>query len=631
MSDVLNPHVQVPTPRGPSVRNRWRTGFVVGAMVMGASVVAPGWAGPTAQAVEVAEFHPLPAPQRIADTRPGEKTVDGKYQAIGRVAGGTEMQLDVAGRAGVSAAAVAVTLNVTAVDGTGPGFLAIYPCGDERPNSSNVNYLQGAATATAVFSGLDASGKVCIFARTDVHVIVDVNGWMPQGVFAPLPAPQRLADTRPDGDTVDGKVQATGKVSGGTELPVQITGRGGMPDGVTTAVLNVTVTDGESGGFLAVYPCGEDRPNASNLNYAAGQVVSNAVVARLDSAGRTCVFARSNANVIVDVSGSLGPDFFVGLDAPQRIVDSRVGGDTVDGLVERDGFRRAGTTLEFPVTGRAEIPDDATAVVLNVTVTGGEAPGFVTLHPRNSPRPVASNVNYGVGTVNANLVVAGLGGSGKVCLFARSDVDVIVDVAGYYIGEAPVDTGVGCPSEFPIRQRWDSYPVGEYQMRPGRYVSENPHINNTWCEAMRLEGPDFVAFIEGGEIYGNSSGFGGRMLVDVGASDGFVSYSQVVGVDQPGTCTAMVPYVPVDVEANPPATSFESGHFITGQHLQPGTYRATTRPGLTCVVYLVSSFDGADSSKVLVVRSLEVEPVSFRLSSSDLGVMVGTGCTTFSQ
>ena len=73
---------------------------------------------------------------------------------------------------------------------------------------------------------------------------------------------------------------------------MQVTGRGCVPVNATGVVLNVTVVQAKAAGYAAVYPCGEPVPNASNLNFVAGQTVPNAVVAKVGAGGKVCVFAE---------------------------------------------------------------------------------------------------------------------------------------------------------------------------------------------------------------------------------------------------------------------------------------------------------------------------------------------------
>ena len=94
---------------------------------------------------------------------------------------------------------------------------------------------------------------------------------VPQDSYRPLP-PTRILDTRYG----TGSVKAPLGPSGTRD--VQVTGAGGVPSsGVSSVVLNVTVTDTTSDSFLTVYPTGESLPNASNLNWIARQTVPNLV------------------------------------------------------------------------------------------------------------------------------------------------------------------------------------------------------------------------------------------------------------------------------------------------------------------------------------------------------------------
>ena len=115
-------------------------------------------------------------------------------------------------------------------------------------------------------------------------------------------------------------------------------------------------------------PCGEPVPNASNLNFAAGQTVPNAVVAKVGAGGKVCVFAEVPFDLLVDVNGYVPAGSSVGSLSPARLLDSRAGGATVDGQLAGIGQRPTGSITEVPVAGRGGVPADASAVVLNVTV-----------------------------------------------------------------------------------------------------------------------------------------------------------------------------------------------------------------------------------------------------------------------
>ncbi len=594
-----------------------RTAFsriTLSASLIGALVVGAG-SPPTASA---AEFDALSAPQRIADTRPSGETVDDLVEKIGPRPGGTTLELQVAGRAGIDQDALAVVLNVTTTGATGRGFITIHPCDTSRPNSANLNYEQGQIIANAVIAKLDDNGKTCIYTSTTANVIVDATGSLPDGAFEPLAAPQRIVDTRPTGETVDDLLEKIGPRPGGSVTTIKIGGRAGIPSDASSVALNVTTTSATGRGFFTVFPCGS-QPNTANLNYEAGQIIANSVVAKLNDVGETCIFTNTQANMIVDVTGALPPGSYTSLASPARIVDTRASGATVDKLVEKTSFRRAGTTLSFPVTGRADIPADASAVILNVTAASARGRGFLTLHPRNSGRPVAANLNYEQGQIIANTVVAKIGGNGNVCLFSSEATEVIVDVAGYLTGAAPIDTGVDCPFEFPGVSDFDDpfYPVGPYQFPPGRYKADV--TTEIFCRAARLGSDDQF------DVNGIIEPFEGPVIIDVLASDAFVHYRF-------DSCPPLKPY---RSPLGPPAESFTSGYYVAGENeeIAPGTYRSGPKdPSASrCGAYRYSSFLGdpafgrPDPTVIEAVLG-ETGNQTIRVRESDAGVSFGNTC-----
>ena len=101
-------------------------------------------------------------------------------------------------------------------------------------------------------------------------------------------------------------------------------------------MLNVTVTEPEAGGFVTVYPCGVERPNASNLNYSAGTTIPNAVTVQLGAGGKVCVFTLATTHLIVDINGYQPNGSSFGPLAPARLLDTRSG----DGIATVDGQHR---------------------------------------------------------------------------------------------------------------------------------------------------------------------------------------------------------------------------------------------------------------------------------------------------
>jgi hypothetical protein len=111
-------------------------------------------------------------------------------------------------------------------------------------------------------------------------------------------------DTR-NGPTVDGQSTNTGPLAAGSITQLQIGGRAGIPANATAATLNVTVVAPTADGYITVFPCGQPQPNASNLNYAPGDVIPNAVITSIGTAGKVCLFTSAPTHLIVDASGTL--------------------------------------------------------------------------------------------------------------------------------------------------------------------------------------------------------------------------------------------------------------------------------------------------------------------------------------
>ena len=68
--------------------------------------------------------------------------------------------------------------------------------------------------------------------------------------------------------------------------------------------------------------------------------------------------------------------------------------------------------------------------VVNLTVTAGTAPGFLTAWPCTQPRPDTSNLNYAAGQTIAGTTFVPPGSDGRVCVYAFGTTSLIVDLMG---------------------------------------------------------------------------------------------------------------------------------------------------------------------------------------------------------
>lgn len=83
------------------------------------------------------------------------------------------------GNCNIPSEAIALSLNVTALNATAPTFVTVFPTDEAQPTTSNLNLLPGQApTPNAVTTGLDGAGTFSLFnAFGTTDVIVDVNGY----------------------------------------------------------------------------------------------------------------------------------------------------------------------------------------------------------------------------------------------------------------------------------------------------------------------------------------------------------------------------------------------------------------------------------------------------------------------
>lgn len=377
-------------------------------------------------------------PVRILETRsgPGLGTVDAGFNGIGIRPADSVLELGIVGRAAMPSWARSVVLNVTVTGALGPGYLTVYPCGEPRPTSSNLNYDVGTTRAVAVTARIGDLGAVCVYTQTPTHVIADLTGFYAFGASFSGVQPARLLDTRIGAEftTIDGQLVGIGRRQAGVITEVKVAGRGGVPVDAAAVAVNVTAVGPAAIGFLTVYPCGEQVPNASTVNFSAGAIVPNSAVVKVGLGGAICIYSNTETDLILDVNGYHDAAAVVRFFQPTRVLETRTDPSltTADGFFARSGLRPADSVLELPIGGRVGVPTAIRAAVLNVTVTEATEPGFVTVYPCGGPRPNASTLNYGRGTTVANLAIATTTRDGRVCIYTQTATHLVVDLSGYH-------------------------------------------------------------------------------------------------------------------------------------------------------------------------------------------------------
>jgi hypothetical protein len=215
----------------------------------------------------------------------------------------------------------AVLVNLTMTEADAPGYITADRCSALRADTnadkqfSNGNYVVGQNIANLAVVRVDGDGKFCIFTRTAVNVIADVQGrFSPSGALRFDTAATNRFDTR-----------AGAKPGSGSLTPIPT----GLPAGTPFALVNLTMTRALGGGYLtADRDCGTAFANRfakSNGNYVPGRDVANLSVVPLAADGTFCIYAETATDFIVDVQGSFRGSNSLGLTltGPTRRLDTR--------------------------------------------------------------------------------------------------------------------------------------------------------------------------------------------------------------------------------------------------------------------------------------------------------------------
>ena len=195
------------------------------------------------------------------------------------------------------------------------------------------------------------------------------------------------------------------------------------------------MVDADGPGYAVAFPCGSPVPLASNVNFATGGTVASLVVAQVGDGGQVCVYTSNGADLVIDIDGYFAKttiDSTFSTVTPARLVDTRIGGATVDGASAGRGRLKAGDGIQLSINGRGGVSDGASSVVINITAVKAGAPGFLSVWPCNSVNPHTSTLNFAPGETVANAVFVGTGPGDVLCIRTSAATDLIVDVSGYY-------------------------------------------------------------------------------------------------------------------------------------------------------------------------------------------------------
>ncbi len=284
------------------------------------------------------------------------------------------------------------------------------------------------AVPATVPSGLQPLQVVASPTNTTTTIAVTVSSSGPAKPYKPLifaqddaveVAPQRLVDSR------DGTGIALAKLTAFKEYKLVVAGKFGIAATAEAVAVNLTTTNSGLPGFINVYPCGGTvNPVASAVNQFPGKIVANLAIVDIGLDGAICFVSNDATDLIVDLQTWFPADSDLQSITPTRIVDTRSG----LGIPNKLG---SNMPVELKVTGVNGVPANASAVLVNMTMTDSNA-GFKTAFTCGTITTLASNLNAWPGKAIANLAIVAVGNDGKICLTASDTTHLVVDLQGFY-------------------------------------------------------------------------------------------------------------------------------------------------------------------------------------------------------
>jgi hypothetical protein len=365
-----------------------------------------------------------PVPQtRILDTRSG---IGG---TTGPITPDSTVKLSIAGIAGVATTNVtAVAINITALSGTGNGYVNAYPDNTPRPVTSNLNYPTSTAIANYVIVPVGNNGKIDLFNHGyNVQLLADITGYFTTDAtktgdttFTPKTPATRILDTR------YGTGAPLAKLGQGATLAVTVAGANGIPTGITAVAMNTTTVNQTANSYLITYADGTTRPAVSGLQFTTAGALSNMSIIPVAANGKIDIFNNAGST---DVIGDVVGYFTTGTTGQKyhsiafaRMIDTR----------QTTGAVPAGTIVRV-AQGNTVIALNPTLITNITAVPAATSLGYLTAYPDGTTRPTASNINFPAGQTVPGLSLTPTGANATIDLYnSSSSANIIVDCLGYF-------------------------------------------------------------------------------------------------------------------------------------------------------------------------------------------------------
>jgi hypothetical protein len=286
-------------------------------------------------------------------------------------------------------------------------------------------------------------------------------------VYTPV-TPCRIIDTR---NVTAGQMAAFSVRSFNGWTTTNFANQGGLnsncniPADTNTAAIVVyfTVVSPSTAGYITTFPGNATQPNASTVNFNAGDVKGNNAILKINQTGvgrHFNVFTTSTTHLVADVVGYYAKPVAIPLTlldrdlvytpiTPCRILDTRNPGAVTGVLIGgAPGRSFVGWNDSYTVQGgdnsNCGLPFSINnaAIVVNFAVVFPSADGYITAYPADKEQPFAATLNFVAGDVKGNNTVLKLNqttGQADFKVYSSSNTHLVADVVGYY--STPVALG----------------------------------------------------------------------------------------------------------------------------------------------------------------------------------------------
>lgn len=340
-----------------------------------------------------------------------------------------------------------------------------------------------------------------------------LNPMIPAGV-TPTPTPPGSVFTEVDPTRVYDSRTAAGPVAPGSPRTIDVTGGGAvdLPADVTAVAYNITATGQTASGYATVTPGNVDQePATSTINWQRpNQTIANGYVVGVDANKRIKVFigGTGTTQVIVDVVGYFAPEGEGSLFVPVSPARVNPSGTFLTG--------GQSATVDVVAGVPSVVPEDATGVAYNLTITGTTATGYLSVAPGAAAEaPKVSTINWsGPGITMANASQTGVD-DGKVKVFAGGSgaTKFFFDVVGYFVAPGDLPPGAYGSKFVPID------PVRAYSSitdTPGGPLTGNPASG-------ALGAPRTTSVAAGGAVPVGATGVAYNLTITGNTGSGYVA------------------------------------------------------------------------------------------------------------